>query len=201
VRHGDVWQSRQGGAPSGEAEVSLSRAVEVIRTYLELRSPEQLRASPTTDPAVQFVRLESIAIERYRYLYRAVGDRWYWHDRSAWTDERIAVHLSLPNVSVWECVAGGQTAGFFELVTHDDGSVEIAYFGLVEEFIGRGLGKAMLTRAAEQAWLLGASRVWLHTCTLDSPRALPNYLARGFEETRKEVYRVGLDDTGHRLDG
>ena len=78
-------------------------------------------------------------------------------------------------------------AGFFELAAHDDASVEIAYFGLVEEFMGRGIGKAMLTRAAQQAWALGAARVWLHTCTLDSPRALPNYLARGFEETRKEV--------------
>jgi GNAT superfamily N-acetyltransferase len=174
----------------------LSRAVEVIRTFLELRSPEQLRASPTTDPAVQFVRLEPIAIERYRHLYRAVGDQWYWHDRSDWTNERIAAHLSLSNVSVWECLAGGQTAGFFELVTHDDGGVEIAYFGLIAEFIGRGLGKAMLTRAAEQAWSLAPSRVWLHTCTLDSPRALPNYLARGFEETRKEVYRVELRDAG-----
>ena len=150
---------------------------------------------------MQFVLLDATAIERYRHLYRAVGDRWYWHDRSAWTDERIAAHLSQSNVSVWECVAGGQTAGFFELVEHGDESVEIAYFGLVEEFMGRGLGKAMLTRAAEQAWSLGPSRVWLHTCTLDSPRALPNYLARGFEETRKEMYLVELGDTGQLQHG
>src|SRR5947209_20604094 len=142
-------QSRESGAPSGEAEVSLSRVVEVIRTYLELRSPDQLRASPNTDPAVQFIRLAPAAVETYRHLYRAVGDRWYWHDRSAWTDERIAAHLSQENVSVWECVADGQAAGFFELATQTDGSVEIAYFGLVEDFTGRGLGKFMLTRAAE----------------------------------------------------
>jgi GNAT superfamily N-acetyltransferase len=179
----------------------LSRVVEVVRTYLELRSPQQLRASHTTDPAVQFALLDPVAIERYRHLYRAVGDRWYWHDRSAWSDERIAAHLSQSNVSVWECGGGGQTAGFFELVKHDDGSVEIAYFGLVEEFMGRGLGKAMLTRAAEEAWSLGAARVWLHTCTLDSSRALPNYLARGFEETRKEVYKVELGDAIERQHG
>jgi GNAT superfamily N-acetyltransferase len=136
---------------------------------------------------------DAIAVDHYRRLYRAVGNRWYWHDRNAWSDERLAAHLASPTVTVWECLDGDETAGFFELVAHDDGAVEIAYFGLVEAAMGRGTGKAMLTRAAEQAWALGATRVWLHTCTLDSPRALPNYLARGFEETRKENHVVFVD--------
>jgi GNAT superfamily N-acetyltransferase len=63
-----------------------------------------------------------------------------------------------------------EVAGFFELERHADGSVEISYFGLMPSFIGRGLGKAMLSAAATEAWSLNASRVWLHTCTLDSPR-------------------------------
>jgi GNAT superfamily N-acetyltransferase len=169
----------------------LSRAVEVVRTYLELRSPEQLRAAPIPDPSIQFVRRDAIAVYRYRRLYQMVGDQWHWHDRNAWSDDQLAAHLSLPSISVWECVADERTAGFFELATHDDASVEIAYFGLVEEFMGRGIGKAMLTRAAQQAWALGAARVWLHTCTLDSPRALPNNHARGFEKTRTEILRDG----------
>jgi len=82
----------------------------------------------------------------------------------------------------------------FELDRHDDGSVEIAYFGLRPEFIGRGIGKAMLTRAADEAWALGADRVWLHTCTLDSAHALPNYLARGFTQFRRETYTAELPD-------
>jgi ribosomal protein S18 acetylase RimI-like enzyme len=176
----------------------LSRVVEVVRTYLELRSPEQLRAAASPDQSIQFVRRDPITGEHYRRLYRAVGDRWHWHDRNAWSDEQLAAHLSSAGISVYECVAGEQTAGFFELATHDDGSVEIAYFGLVEEFMGRGIGKAMLTQAAHEAWALGATRVWLHTCTLDSPRALPNYVARGFEKTRTEIHAVTLSD-GERL--
>jgi GNAT superfamily N-acetyltransferase len=186
-------QSRQGGASSGEAEVALSRAVEVVRTYLELRAPSQLRPFYATNPTVRFVRRDSIGADHYRRLYRGVGDRWYWHDRHAWSDETLATHLSSPGISIWECLVGDETAGFFELAKHDDGAVEIAYFGLVEAFMGRGLGKAMLTQAAEQAWSLGATRVWLHTCTLDSSRALPNYRARGFEETRKENHVVVID--------
>jgi GNAT superfamily N-acetyltransferase len=72
--------------------------------------------------------------------------------------------------------------------------VEIAYFGLAEPFIGRGIGKAMLTRAAEEAWALRPARVWLHTCTLDSAHALPNYLARGFIPFRRERYVAELPD-------
>src|SRR6185312_7134057 len=107
------------------------------------------------------------------------GDRWYWRDRNAWSDERMAAYLASPNIYVWEALVGGETAGFFEIERHDDG----------------GLGKAMLTRAAQEAWALGGSLVWLHTCTLDSPHALPNYKARGFVETRTEryMYQVGTE--------
>ncbi len=166
----------------------MSRVVEVVRTYLELRSPEQLKPAVSPDPALRFVLRDPIAVDHYRRLYQSVGDRYYWHDRNAWSDDQLAAHLSKPSIGVWEALVGEETAGFFELVKHHDGTAEIAYFGLVAAAIGRGIGKAMLTRAAQEAWALGPSRVWLHTCTLDSPRALPNYLARGFEETRKEVY-------------
>ena len=85
------------------------------------------------------------------------------------------------------------SAGFFELSRHADSAVEIAYFGLIESFIGRGLGGLMLTRAVEEAWGFGASRVWLHTCTLDSPNALPVYKTRGFREFKAERFEVELD--------
>lgn len=166
----------------------MSPVVDVVRTYLELRTPDQLRPAHADNPRVRFVHRDAIAASEYRDLYRAVGARWHWRDRNAWPDERLAAFLARPQVQVWECRVGDASAGYFELERHDDGAVEIAYFGLVPEFMGRGLGKAMLTRAAEAAFALGATRVWLHTCTLDSPHALANYKARGFEETRKETY-------------
>jgi GNAT superfamily N-acetyltransferase len=85
-----------------------------------------------------------------------------------------------------------QTAGYFELRKCEDGSTEIAYFGLLPAFIGRGLGKHLLTSATEQAWADGAKRVWLHTCTLDDPSAMPNYLKRGFRPFRTELYHTQL---------
>jgi GNAT superfamily N-acetyltransferase len=145
------------------------------------------------DPGVVVERLEPCPVEAYRALYEAVGRAWHWRDRLAWSDERLGSYLARPTVDVWVLRVGGETAGYFELARHDDGSVEIAYFGLVGRFIGRGLGGFLLTRAVEEAWRLGASRVWLHTCTLDAPSALPNYRKRGFREVRTETYRTQID--------
>ena len=176
----------------------MSRAVEVVRTYLELHTREQLRGAAAPDASVRFVHRNDITVPHYRRLYGAVGDRWHWHDRDAWSDEMLAAHLARPEVSVWECLVGNESAGYFELLQCADGSVEIAYFGLAESFIGRGIGKAMLTRAADEAWALQPTRVWLHTCTLDSPHALPNYLARGFTPVRRERYVAELPDESTR---
>ena len=149
-------------------------------------------------------RREPCPPDRYRRLYKEVGEQWFWHDRLEWSDVELAAHLAGPNVGVWEITAAGGTksAGYFELQRHDDGSVEIAYFGLMPEFIGQGLGGWMLGRAVEEAWAMGAKRVWLHTCTLDSDRALPNYLARGFQPYRTERLEVeieGKEVVGERM--
>jgi GNAT superfamily N-acetyltransferase len=85
---------------------------------------------------------------------------------------------------------GGAPAGYYELERHADASVEIAYFGLLPEFLRRGFGKHLLDDAVVRAWSLDATRVWLHTCTLDDVAALPNYVARGFRPFRSEVYRI-----------
>lgn len=171
----------------------MSPVVEVVRTYLELTSPDQLRAASSassSDPRVSFVRRPDISVERYRRLYHDVGHAWHWRDRNAWTHARLNAYLAQPNVAVWEALYEDESAGFFELEKHDDGSVEIAYFGLIPKFVGRGMGKAMLTYAAHMAWAQQPTRVWLHTCTLDSGHALPNYLARGFTPYKEERYVV-----------
>jgi GNAT superfamily N-acetyltransferase len=137
-------------------------------------------------------RLDPCPVATYRALYRDVGERWHWRDRLAWSDDRLAAHLARETVGVYVARVDRATAGYFELERHDDGSVEIAYFGLRPEFFGRGLGGELLTRAVEEAWRLSARRVWLHTCSLDSPRALPNYLARGFQQFREEWYTADV---------
>jgi GNAT superfamily N-acetyltransferase len=161
-----------------------------------MRSPSALQAAPDAAPGTSLERADPCPVPLYRQLYRAVGERYYWRDRLAWTDDQLAAHLARPAVEVWVLHADGELAGFFELLRHEDDSVEIAYFGLVERAFGRGLGKHLLTRAVERAWALGATRVWLHTCTLDSPAALPNYVRRGFTPYKEETYAVELGGAG-----
>ena len=164
--------------------------IEVTRTYLEMRDAAELQPSITNDPAIKIERQADCSIELFRYLYVEVGRNYHWVDRLPWTDEQIAEHLHRAENSIWLMSFSNETAGYFELHKCEDGSIELAYFGLLENFIGRGLGKHLLTKATEQAWAEGANRVWLHTCTLDDPAALPNYLKRGFKPFKTEKYVV-----------
>ncbi|MEO6209144.1 MAG: GNAT family N-acetyltransferase [Gemmatimonadaceae bacterium] len=163
--------------------------IRVTRTYLQLTSPSQLHSAPLAD-GFRIERAHPCPVPFARYLYTEVGRDYRWMERMTWTDEQFAEALARPTVSVWVLYGHGVPGGFFELSKHLDDSVEITYFGLTHDFIGLGLGKQMLSVAAERGWASGATRVWLHTCTLDSPRALPNYLSRGFEKFREEQYQV-----------
>jgi GNAT superfamily N-acetyltransferase len=189
-------QSRESGAAPRATQVPLAlRSVEVVRTYLALEAPAQLRPSSAEIPGARLVRHAPCPVPVYRRLYGDVGHEWYWHERLKWTDAELAEHLRSPNVFVWELFVDDESAGYFELYRQDDGAVEIGYFGLMPKFIGRGLGGWLLTCAVEEALALGATRVWLHTCTLDSPNALPAYKARGFREFRTERLLVEIDGT------
>lgn len=152
----------------------------VTRTYLEMRHPSQLAARRLQDEGVRVNRVERCHPSLWRRLYEGVGSAHHWTDRLSWTDEEITTYLSDPAISLWVLTVRGEVAGYFELRREADGAIEVAYFGLLPEHIGRGLGAHLLTTAVDQAWADGATRVWLHTNTLDHPAALPNYLKAGF---------------------
>lgn len=169
--------------------------VEVERTYLQIPSPQALRAAPSPDPRARIERVDACPVSFFRYLYAEVGRLYHWVDRLQWTDEQLRARLAQPGVCVHLLTVAGAPAGYFELERNaQDRSVEIAYFGLLPEFVGRGLGKYLLSEAVTRAFDLGADRVWLHTCTLDDPAALPNYRARGFEPYRTEAYSTDVPD-------
>jgi GNAT superfamily N-acetyltransferase len=173
--------------------------VEVTRTYLRLARPEDFNPARSTEEGARIERVINCPASFYRYLYREVGRFYHWVDRLDWTDAEICEHLLRPEISLWAMYAEGSPAGYFELESHEDGSVEIAYFGLLPELLGRGLGKLLLTGAVERAWAAGARRVWLHTCTLDDPAALPNYIKRGFEPFKQERYFTTVAAEEERL--
>ncbi|MGV3708671.1 MAG: GNAT family N-acetyltransferase [Gemmatimonas sp.] len=168
------------------------------RTYLQLTTREQFRPGRRPRRQALWLLMPAPTVEEWRSLYANIGAEWHWKDRNAWTDAQVATRLQDKNVHVFRADAAlnglsddiESGVGFVELEHHADGSVEIVYFGLTRSAHGYGLGAWLLERAVEEAWGLGATRVWLHTCTLDSPHALPNYLSRGFEVEREEEYEV-----------
>jgi GNAT superfamily N-acetyltransferase len=161
---------------------------QLITTYLEMRSPEQLR--PKHADARFAVREKNGRDWQFnRDCYFDVGARWRWIDKRPWTEEQWKQYAAAPELRTFAAYYGDQLAGYYELRVAED-EVEIAYFGLLPQFIGRGLGGALLTSAIEKAWELSSARVWVHTCNRDHPQALANYQARGLviykvEETKR----------------
>jgi GNAT superfamily N-acetyltransferase len=163
----------------------------VMTTYLEICDRSELRASDAPRVPFTLLRIEVPTPELNRFLYVAVGAGWAWRDRLPWDRARWLAYLDRAEVETWVMHVRGSPAGYFELERQGE-SVEVAYFGLLPAFIGLGLGGALLTAAIARGFDLGAARVWLHTCTLDHPQALANYVARGLrpyktEETLVEV--------------
>lgn len=164
--------------------------IDVTRTYLTMSAPAELVPARAPEGDARIERVGFCPTAFFRYLYAEVGRQYRWTDRLIWTDAQIRAYLDAGNVTLYVLYVDAAPAGYFELKVHDDGSIEIAYFGLMGDYIGRGLGGWLLTQAVEAAWAARPTRVWLHTCTLDHPNALPNYVGRGFRPVREEVYQV-----------
>lgn len=169
----------------------MRREVEIY--YLEMTSPKDLRSGRPAE-ALEARQARIPCPELNRFLYTAVGGDWFWTDRLDWTSERWLAWLERPEVETWVAYVEGTPAGYFELERQAGGDVELAYFGLLPRFIGRGLGGALLTAAIRRAWAMGASRVWVHTCSLDGPASLTNYQARGFRLYQTETFEKDLPD-------
>ena len=152
----------------------------VVITYLEL-PPEDPLVPPSRPAPAGFSTREVHDFAINRELYRRVGADYGWVDRLSWSDERWAGYAARIETHLVEL--DGRTAGYSEIELDSAGSAKIALFGLLGEFHGIGLGGHALTAALTRGREL-RPRVWLTTCTLDGPYALPNYYARGMRSFR-----------------
>jgi len=149
--------------------------------YLQMLDRGELRAKDAP-PGFDISMVAPPAFEVNRRFYKEVGAKWGWIDRLPWSDQQWAAYVNRPQFQTWIASLDGESAGYFELEFQEPGDVEIIYFGLLDQYTGRGLGGAMLSEAVERAWSFGeVRRVWLHTCTNDHPAALENYRRRGFQ--------------------
>lgn len=158
-----------GGSTTGEC-----------RYFLEMTAESDLRPSTRIQGTIEIRQQTVPDMDLSRHLYEAVGSEYHWTVRTPWTDEQWMERLCLENVEMWVAYEHEAIAGYFELSMDEKKNVELAYFGLLPQFIGRGIGGYLLTKAIRRAWQMGASRIWLHTSTRDHAHALVNYQARGF---------------------
>ena len=169
------------------ADANTPDAVEVTTWHLEITDRDTLPPAKPPQVEADLVVAERPTVAFARWLYRYVGEAWYWLDRHAWTDEQWAEQLVEPGYHHVTCMVGGTPAGYVEYA-NVDGDVEIRYFGLATDVHGQGLGGWFLAKAIEHGFSLeNAHRVWLHTCSLDGPNAKANYEARGFRLFDTEV--------------
>lgn len=165
----------------------MSAAADFRRWHLEQTAQDQLIRSRTPQPEPLLMRAEIPSPSLNRYFYTAVGADWQWKDRLPWTYEQWKEYVDRPSLQTWVLYMQGTPAGYLELdqQVHD---VEIAYFGLLKEFTGRGLGGWFLSESIARAWdIPGTRRVWVHTCSYDHPAALANYQARGMRVFKTET--------------
>ncbi|MDA0813366.1 MAG: GNAT family N-acetyltransferase, partial [Verrucomicrobia bacterium] len=164
----------------------MSEVPPVTVSYLEMFSSCQLVPKPWPDGMSIVVREVTTPQWRFnRFLYLTVGEQWNWRDKAELPDSYWAAYVRNPNVRTLVAYDEGSLVGYCELLS-ESGETEIAYFGLLPEFMGRGLGGPFLTEVLRIAWDAQPTpfRVWLHTCTDDHPAALHNYLARGMRQYR-----------------
>ena len=160
---------------------------DITTYYLEMTDPGAMRPKPNPISSLAIEQVQHPSPEFNRFLYTAVGGGWHWAARLPWSYRQWLDLVDRPEFQTWVAYVSGSPAGYFELEGQSGSNVEITCFGLLPGYIGQGLGGHLLTVAIEKAWQMDASRVWLHTCSLDHPKALANYCARGFQVFREET--------------
>ncbi len=166
---------------------SKARKLSTVVTYLEMR--ERPKPSHYAPAAAKWALMlaERPTISFYRYLYDTVGEPWLWYERRTLGDDALAAVIHDELVDIYVLYADGVPAGFAELDRRKSPDIELAYFGLIPEFVGRGLGPYLLSQAMEEAWSHEPERLWVHTCTLDHPKALAVYQRAGFAPYKQET--------------
>ena len=164
---------------------------EVKRSYLEINSLKDLKESekPSEDYTVDLI--EPTDFQLNKFFYKNIGKKHKWIDRLIWTEQQWIKYVSNKNVKTFVLKNKKDLVGFFELIIHaEKKEVEIAYFGILEEYQNKKLGSFLLSDAIKKSFKENVDRVWLHTCSLDHKNALNNYLSRGMKIFKSEIVKI-----------
>ena len=166
-------------------------SVHIERSYLEISSINELlvKNKPFSDLYLEKVNPPDFQLNKF--FYKEIGKNHSWTDRLVWDDKKWIDYLENSSVNTYILKHNKDFIGYFEQIFDKDKlECEIAYFGILEEYIGKKLGGYLLSEAIKISFNIGSKRIWVHTCSLDHKNALQNYLSRGMKVFKSETLNL-----------
>ena len=164
---------------------------EVKRNYLEISSLKDLKEGNKPSEDYSLCLIDPINFQLNKFFYKNIGKKHKWVDRLIWNEQKWIDYVSSDKVKTYVLKNKDDLVGFFELIFHfEKKEVEIAYFGILEEYQNKKLGSFLLSEAIKKSFEENINRVWLHTCSLDHKNALNNYIARGMKIFKSEIVKI-----------
>lgn len=173
-------RKKPSGKKATQTSVDEPKTIDTVVTYLEMKHAPLQVHKPPANLKISLMRAENPPVQFYLYLYDAVGADYHWVDRKKIGPEDLQAEITADGVDIYVAYVGGVPAGYFELDARDSDEVWLAYFGLVPDFHGKGIGKWLLSEAISTAWAGDPKVLRVETCTLDGPYALALYQRMGF---------------------
>jgi len=164
---------------------------EVNRNYLEINSLQDLKEGNKPSDDYSLILVDPIDFQLNKFFYKNIGKKHKWIDRLSWSEEKWINYVSSEKVSTYIFKFKNDLVGFFELIFHtENNEIEIAYFGILEEYQNKKLGSYLLSEAIKISFKNNTKRVWVHTCSLDHKNALNNYMSRGMKVFKTETLNI-----------
>ena len=166
-------------------------STKVERNYLDIVSLKDLSEidKPSNNFNVRLVNPTDFQLNKF--FYKQIGKKYRWVDRLAWDENQWIKYINNSSVKTYILKDNNNLAGYFEQIFDQKKlECEIAYFGILQDYVGKRLGGYLFSEAIKKSFVMGANRVWVHTCSLDHKHALKNYLSRGMKIYKSEIVNI-----------
>ena len=151
-------------------------------TYLEMNDAPKFDWPKNLKYKLSILLAENFPSWYFLFFYKQVGKKYLWTDWLEKSKEEIDQFVNDKQVLLYTLIKDGLPCGFYMLDYRKKEVCDISFFGLVEEAIGKGLGKYLLKTAILTAWdRRKIKKLTVNTCSLDHKSAIYLYQKHGFK--------------------